>query len=597
MPILLLAEAQPRTVLDLVVVLAAAALGAMVARRLKLPVIASYLITGAIIGPTALGFVGSAASVEAISGIATILLMFTIGLHMDVGGVSSGVLRVVTVGFLSTTAAALAMWPITAMTSGVPGGLAVAMAMAMSSTAVVVRIMAERRETHKAHGRLIFGTLVVQDLLALGALAVVPLLAAWAGVKPRAGAEGGHASLLPADWPHLLKAAVSVGGIALLIGVSRLLLPTLLKEAGRGSNSEVSLVLSAAVALGSAIVAAGLGFSPELGAFLAGFVLATTPFKHQLSGQLTPMRDLFMAVFFTSIGLQLKLAVVRDDWLFILITVVAMVSIKAVANALIAWISGVTSAVATIFGLALCQAGEFTIVILAIAYSAGLVDDATRDRLIAVVVLSLMVTPTLYSLGLKLAPVAARIPVAGWSRAGKLRRAAEGRGSHDADAGGATVAGAEATAPKLANYVIIAGFGIVGRSLADRLEIAGVPFCIVDLNQHTISTQRSLGRSAYYGDISNPEVLESAGIDAADAVFLTIPDDEATLRACRIVRTLAPHIFIAARTSFLSKAMVATELGADQVIVEEVATAETMARQVLDRLERRRAAGLGRPPA
>ncbi|MGH7133087.1 MAG: cation:proton antiporter [Phycisphaerales bacterium] len=590
-PVLLAEAAQSRTVLDLVVVLAAAALGAMVARRLNLPVIASYLITGAIIGPTALKFVGNAASIEAISAIATILLMFTIGLHMDVDGLSSGMIRVVMVGFFATTAAALALWPITAISSGAPGGLAVAMALAMSSTAVVVRLMAERRETHKTHGRLIFGTLIVQDLLALAALAILPLLAAWAGATPKSGSEAAHASLLPEHWPHVVKAAVAITGIATLIGVSRLLLPSLLKEAGRGSSSEVALVLSAAVALGSAIVAAGLGFSPELGAFLAGFVLATTPFKHQLAGQLAPMRDLFMAVFFTSVGLQLKLTVVRDDWLFILLSLVALLSIKAVANALIAWIFGATAVIAALFGLALCQAGEFSIVILALANALGLTDDATRDRLIAVVVLGFIVTPSLYSLGHRIAPFMARFPVAGWSSAGALRRAVP---VTLAPAGDPAASPNPEPAPKLANYVIIAGFGIVGRSLADRLEVAGIPFCIVDLNQQTIATQRRLGRSAYYGDISNPEVLESAGIDAADAVFLTIPDDEATLRACRVVRTLAPHIFIAARTSFLSKAMVATELGADQVIVEEVATAETMARQVIERLERRRAAGVPR---
>jgi CPA2 family monovalent cation:H+ antiporter-2 len=132
--------------------------------------------------------------------------------------------------------------------------------------------------------------------------------------------------------------------------------------------------------------------------------------------------------------------------------------------------------------------------------------------------------------------------------------------------------------------VILAGFGVVGRAIADRLELAGVKFVLVDLNQHTIAMQRKLGRDAIYGDISNPQVLESAHIEQAGAVVLTIPDDEATLRACRVIRTQAPHVFIAARTSFLSKAMAASQLGADLVTVEEVATAETMARQVMEKI-------------
>jgi CPA2 family monovalent cation:H+ antiporter-2 len=587
MPILL-AESGSSTILSLVIVLVAAALGAILTRPLRLPVIASYLLTGALVG-LVFSRVVTPESVESISGIATILLMFTIGLHMDVGSLGGSLVKTLLVGVLSTLAAVLAVWPLLIGGLGVQGGLAVAMALSMSSTAVLVRVLAERRETHKVHGRLIFGTLVVQDLMALAFLATLPLIAAWAGVKPAGAGGGAHgASMMPEAWPAAAKAVGAIVGIALLIYLSRLILPGLLREAGRGTAAEVPLVLSGGVALGSAVIAAGLGFSPELGAFLAGFVLATTPFKHQLSGQLAPMRDLFMAVFFTAVGLKLDLTVMRDSWMIIILMVLALVTVKTLALGLVAWMFGATAAVAALFGLALWQAGEFTIVLLAVTKNLGLIDEQSVSRLIAVVVVSLALTPAVYSLGTWLGPKLAFIPVAGWSSAGKLRKQQK-EDEHDKPEGEGHPLADPANPNPIAKYAIIAGFGIVGRSLADRLEVLGVPFCIVDLNQQTIAMQRELKRRAVYGDISNPEVLESAGLSEADAVFLTIPDDEATLRACQRIRILAPHIFIAARTSFLSKAIVATELGADQVIVEEVATAETMARQVLDRLERRAA--------
>lgn len=584
-------------VIDLVILLTAAALVAMVLRRASLATIPSFLITGALIGPNALGLIQSNDNIASIGQVAVVMLMFTIGLHMDTAEFSGGMVKVFAVGIASTGAVIVALLPLTAGSGGgLPTGLAIAIALAMSSTAVVMRLVAERRETHKTHGRIIFGTLVVQDLIAIGGLALMPVLATWAGVH-RPGDEPVDAeagTLLPAGWPAYGKAAVAIAGIAVMILLSRLILPRLLKEATRGGGVEVLLVLSAAVALGSAAVASGLGFSAELGAFLAGFILATTPFRYQLSGQITPMRDLFMAVFFTAVGLKLDLHTVAESWQLVTVGLVATLVLKAVAITGVVWVLGATAPVAVICGLAMCQAGEFTIVLLSEASSQGLLKPGVLTGLTSVVVLSLILTPSLYGLGHRLRHYASRIPVSGWSKAMGLRNLppmpgadGEPRHGHDGHHDHAAPSSVSPGAPMLARYVIVAGFGVVGRALADRLEVAGVPFCIVDLNQNTIATQRRLGRQAVYGDITNTEVLTSAGIDRADAVLITIPDDEATLRACRVVRETNPTAFIAVRTGFLSKAMVAAQEGADHVTIEEVATAEAMARQVMDRLAAR----------
>lgn len=577
-------------VLDLVIILAAAAGVVMLLRYVRIGAIPAYLLTGALIGPHALRLVSSGDNVQAIGGLATILLMFIVGLHLDPSGLSGRMMGIFGLGTVSTVLSVACLWPLIAATSlGAPAALAVAIALAMSSTAVVLRILALQRETHKVHGRLIFGTLVVEDLLALVGLAVLPLLASWAGNKEGQGgggsAHGAHgATLLPHSWPGWAQFVVAIGGVAVLIGVCRKLLPWLMREAARHTSQEVPLVLSAAVALAAAILAAGLGFSPELGAFLAGFLLAGTPFKYQLSGQLIPLRDLFMAVFFTAVGLQVDVRVVADGWPLILLALLGLVVVKTSVMCVGAWFFGATPAVAIIYALALFQAGEFSIVILSATHNQGLIDDQTMAQLTVVVVSGLILTPPLFQLGHWLRPFAVKIPVAGWSKAGALREPT----SQEEKA--ADEAANEGKAKPLHEHVVIAGFGVVGRAIADRLEIAGLPFCIVDLNQQTIKTQRKLGRHALYGDVSNPDVLESAGVDHAAGVVLTIPDDEATLRACRVVRTLSPHVFIAARTSFLSKAIAATQLGADHVTVEEVATADTMARQVMDRLASRAAA-------
>lgn len=576
--------------LDLLIVLAAAASVPMFFRRLRVATIPGYLVAGAIIGPAALALVRNGGNIDQIKNLAVVLLMFTIGLHLDIASLSGGLVHIVAVGVASTLGTVVLAWPVTALMGvPVPAALAIAMAMSMSSTAVVLRLLAEKRETHRMHGRLCVGIAIIQDMLALAMLAALPLLGRWAGASPAAdGAAHPHGDL----GQMALGAATALGAIAVLIGFGRFVLPRLLREAAREPSGEATLVLSSAVALGAAVLTASQGFSPELGAFLAGFLLSSTPFRYQLAGQLSPLRDLFMAVFFTAVGLQLDARTLLAAWPVVLIGLPALIVIKAGVIGVCTWAAGATAPVAGRTGFSLAQAGEFSIVILGLAGVQGVIEPNEQTVAITLVVLSLMVTPTLYTWGQRLQPTLAGIPPARWRTGDALREKAP------APAAGAEVgAGASreesagdaglipSAAPPKARRAIIAGFGVVGRAVADHLEVHGVPFTIVELNAKTVETQEQLGRSVVFGDIGNPAVLEHAGIHEADTVFLTIPDDDATARACQAIRQLAPHVFIAARTTYLSTAFAASAAGADDVTIAEVATAEAMAKRVLSRLK------------
>lgn len=611
---LLLAEAtgDRPVVVDLLLMLLAAGLVGLAARYIRLSTIPAFLMTGAIIGPTALGLISGDQSIAGIVQVATILLMFTIGLHMDPSELrGGGMVSVLAIGVISTAGVVLVLWPILIVLLG--GGsasvwpaLAVAMAMSMSSTAVIVRILQEQRLVHRLIGRICIAVSIAQDLLSLAMLALLPVLALWAGQN---AAQGGQAEavtstafLLPAAWPELAKYAAGIVLMAVYIAAARVALPRLMLVASAGRAGEIPLVIASGAGLGTAVFAAGLGFSPELGAFVAGFLLAGTSAKHQLAGQLMPMRDLFMAVFFTAVGLKLDLGVVRDEWMLILALSVAVILVKFGVIALTSWALGATATVSMRSSLLLAQAGEFTIVLLSMSMMLKLVDDVAGAAVIATVIISLCLSPVLFGLGPKLARWTDRIPVNRFAASASLREAqqpattpkpaAEGEAaSGDAATADASAQASPAATPalsdRMASHVIIAGFGVVGRSLADQLEVANVPFCIVDLNRVTIDTQRRLGRQAIYGDISSIEVLEPAGLDRADAVILTVPDDEAVMRACEQIRGMRPDVYIAARTSFLSKAMTAMQLGADHVTVEEVATAQVMAKQVIEGLRSR----------
>lgn len=592
----------PRLFIDLLAILATAAVVATLFKRLKLESIPGYLVAGALVGPRALQLVRTPESVEQISELAIIMLMFTIGLMLETSALKRGMLSILAVGTLSTLAVALGFWPI-GMLLGLdpPQAIVVGLAISMSSTAVLLRIMQQRRELKQPHGQMCLGISIAQDILSVVFLAALPLLTAW-----HLGDAADHPTHSKGMSPAMLW-GIRLVAVTCIIILGRIGLPWLLNFVARSdtaqggtAGAELVLVTSAALAVGAAIILAGLGFSPEMGAFLAGFMLSFTPYRHQLAGQLAPMKDLLMAIFFTAVGLRLDPSVFISNWAHVLFGVMIVVIGKSLAIGLSAWILGASGSVAVLGAVYLANAGEFSLVIFSAAAGEGLLSKEGLATSIGIVVISLVVSPLLVEPAHRWALKAGRIPLAPWITRSVMR-------SHAA----ATSPAAPHTAPELQHggspesgeeqggdlphdlkdhRVIIAGYGPVGRSIAERLIRRGIPIVVIEMNPKTVATQSTLGRSIVYGDVTNAEVLESAGIRSADALVITVPDEIAVMRACQVARSLAPEIFIATRTNYLSQAIRARALGADSVIVEEIVTAEAMSTLVTELLEARRKA-------
>ncbi|MHC4109339.1 MAG: cation:proton antiporter domain-containing protein, partial [Planctomycetota bacterium] len=436
----------------------------------------------------------------------------------------------------------------TAMAFGLsrPAALTLCMAFSLSSTAVVLRILAARRELRRRSGRLSFSVLVIQDIIVLGMLAVLPAVATWDGAAGSAGA-GVAAAQEPVSWiDFIADAFLMIGGVAALVVVSKTVLPRLLRESLRGRRLEVMMLVGLAAALAAALVAQSIGFSLEMGAFLAGFVLSGTPFRHQLSGQIRPLRDIFSALFFTTVGMKVNPALVVEYWWVILCAVAALIIIKSVVISGVCWSVGAIAANAVIVGLSLAQAGEFSLILIGEAADLAIFGGQVEANAIAVVVISLILTPALADLGRRLGRASTSIGHAPWVKSSLF--------------GG----GPEIDTPPEQDFthVIIGGFGPVGRRLAQELEQAGISYSVIELNPDTVIEQLRQRRSMVFGDVANLRVLESAGIGHADALILTVPDEEAVLRACAVARRRSPTMFIAARTGLLSKSRAATEIGA-----------------------------------
>ncbi|MHC4216914.1 MAG: cation:proton antiporter domain-containing protein [Planctomycetota bacterium] len=557
-------EADRTVAVDLFLILAVAGVVAIFMQRLRLAIVPAYLIAGALIGPNVpWSILSDQQSLEQVSHLAIVLLLFGIGLEMDISILKRGLGRTIIIG-VGTCALTILVGLPTAMFFGLsrPAALVLCMAFSLSSTAVVLRILAARRELRRRSGRLSFAILVIQDIIVLAMLAALPAVARWGGagvVEPQE----------PVRWiDFVADAFLMFGGVLALVIVSKTVLPRILAESLRGRRLEVMMLVGLATALAAALVAQSIGFSLEMGAFLAGFVLSGTPFRHQLSGQIRPLRDIFSALFFTTVGMKVDPALVIEGWWVILLAVAAVIIIKSVVISGVCWSAGALAANALIVGLALAQAGEFSLILIGEAGDLGIFGAHIEANAIAVVVISLILTPALADLGRRLGRAAAGIGHAPWVRSSLF--------------GG----GAEVDTPPEQDFthVIIGGFGPVGRRVAEELEQAGISYTVIELNPDTVIEQLRQRRSMVFGDVANLRVLESAGIGHADALILTVPDEEAVLRACEVARRRSPTLFISARTGLVSKAKSAANMGADHVTVDEMAAAEAMVRVIMDHI-------------
>ncbi len=517
---------------ELVIVVAIATVGVALFERVRLPAIGGFLVMGALLGPGGLGVVGDAQEIRALAELGVVFLLFEIGLELPLDalrrfGRATLVAGAVQVGFTIAAVAALATALGVAPTSAlVLGGL-----VAMSSTALVMRLLAERREIDTPYGRLCVGILIFQDLCLVPMLVGMPILS---GEVP--------ASALPI--------AMALGKTALALGVlvigARVVFPWLLHRVASLRSSELMSLLAFLLALGSAVAAEHMGLTLAVGAFSAGVVLASSPYAHQVQAELVPLRGVLLAVFFTSIGMLFDPAVLRDAAPAVLAYVVAVLGIKTgivIASASLVVRQDARTAVRT--GLGLAQTGEFSFVLAAAAAAAGLLDERLHEVFVAGSIATLVATPFLFAAAPRLADFVTR-------GADRIQRPT----APDAEQGSDPVA-------------VLVGFGIGGRTLARGLRAAGVPYAIVESNPHAAVAARGAGEPMVFGDATRPPILEKARIDRARVVSIAISDPIATRRVTALVRARAPHAHIVVRTHYVKEVDDLYALGASRVVAEE----------------------------
>jgi CPA2 family monovalent cation:H+ antiporter-2 len=517
---------------QLLLALAIAAAGVALFARLGLPPIPGFLVMGALVGPGALGLAPSSEAVRSLAEFGVVFLMFEIGLELPLDMLRRAWRTLAAVGALQVTVT-LAVVALGAAALGLSGRNALVMGglVAMSSTALVMRLLAERGETDSPHGQLAVGVLIFQDLCIVPLLVGLPILAGVVTLSPKPLALA------------LGKAGLALGALFVATGFA---VPWVLDRLVRLRSRELFSLVAFLLAVGSAVAAEAMGLTLAVGAFCAGIMLGSSPWAHQLTAEIVPLRGVLLGVFFTAIGMLFEPAVALRLWPDVLIYLGAVVVLKAVV------VFGVVTLalrrsprLGLLTGIALAQTGEFSFVLAEEAGGFGLLSPDLQQVFVAGSIMSLLATPFLIQLGPTLA---ARVSGGG----------ARARGGSEAD----MVSGEPA-------QVLLVGFGLTGRTIARVLRAARIRYRGVDTNPENVRAARRAGEPVAYGDATRPAMLHHLGVEQARLVAIAISDPFATRAVVSHVRVIAPKARIVVRTRYVAEVDTLYRAGASAVIAEE----------------------------
>jgi CPA2 family monovalent cation:H+ antiporter-2 len=525
-------------VISIAILLAAALVGGMIAHRLRQPVILGYLVVGVGVGPYALGLVSDLALIEAAATMGVALLMFTLGLEVSVAqlrqvgkvGLWGGVAQVfITFGLGLVVGMTAFGWSVS---QSVVFGLVIS----LSSTMVCLKVLMERGELDSVHGRIMVAILVLQDISVVLMVVIIPLLGEPVG------------SLVLALALALGKAALFIG-IAVVLGLW--VLPWLLGRIGGVRSRELFLLTVLVLCLGAALGTHVFGLSVVFGAFVIGLVLRESRFGHRALAEITPLRDIFAALFFVSLGMLLNPRFVLDNWGLILATVAAIVIIKFLVVFGLVRIFGYSGRIAFLTGAGLLQIGEFSFILAQVGVNMGIVSTHFYSLILASALITMILTPFSINSG-------------SWIYA-KLNRVRTGREPVPDD-----VPVLPAPGPHRGRkYVVIAGYGRVGRNIAQGLRDADIPYTVIELDPETISELRCGGTACVYGDASNARVLNRVNLSKARALAVTFPDPLAVVTAVKAALTINPKLNVIARVHRKKEAELLNSLGVTELVSPE----------------------------
>ncbi|MFA6333449.1 MAG: cation:proton antiporter [Methanoregula sp.] len=521
-------------------------------QRLKIPSIVSYLIIGILVGPYSFGIITNQDAIDTFGNIGIVLLLFTIGLEFSFQKLLRSWRTVIIGGMVQVCITIAAITFITEY-SGMPfsEALIFGFIVSLSSTAIVMKILQEKGEVDTLQGRTLLGILIFQDLAIIPMMLIAPLLG---------GSGGLDLGTLPLQ---MLKIAII---LLVIIVMARWVIPAFLYKVACEKNRELFLITLAGICVLIAWLTSEAGLSFTLGAFIAGLIIGESDYNINALGHIIPFRDVFAAIFFLSIGMLLNTQTVFSEFYYVAMIVIIIIVVKILTGAAAAAVIGMPLRVCVFSGLALCQIGEFSFVLAKTGLDSALIPNTVYQIFLAGAIITMALTPFTMNAAPKAVDLIYRI-VPALSLRGRTEPAEE-------------------TEKVLSDHIIIAGYGITGKTVARAAAISGIPYMVIELNPEIIQKERSTFRPHFmYGDAVQAEVLEHAGIHRARTLVIVVSDEESIPRIITTARELAPNVHILARTRHVRHARALLDLGADEVISEEFESSLEIFSRVLRKYE------------
>jgi K+:H+ antiporter len=511
--------------------------------QFRLPSIAGFLVAGALIGPHGLNLIGDIGTVQVLAEIGVVLLLFTIGIEFSLVQLAS-LRRLLFVGGPIQVGSVLAVAWLGAVGVGLSWqeGIFWGCLLSLSSTAIVLKALANKGDSDSIHGRTTIGILIFQDLAVVPMMLLTPILAS--------RVEGSGASVL-----YTLAGSILVVG--LIIAAARYAVPKLLEHIVRSRSRELFLLTIIVLCLGIAWLTSLGGLSLALGAFIAGLVISESEYSHQAMADVLPFRDSFNSLFFVSIGILMNWRVLIDHSVLVMGLLLAILLVKFVAGFVASLAMHNPPRSAFMVGVALAQVGEFSFLLAQQGQESGLLRGDPYQVFLSVSVLSMIVTPFL----MQWSPLVAR-------RIEAMQRLRHWLPSRTE----AHVLQTEGKQIRLKDHVIIVGYGLNGRNLARVLNETEIPHLALDLDGDTVRRESRHGVPIYYGDATNPNVLRHVKIEEAKVLVVAISDPFITRRTVQVAKGLNPKIHIVVRTRYLRELEELHDIGADDVVPEEFET-------------------------
>lgn len=502
-----------------IVFLASAVLFVPLAKRLGLGSVLGYLIAGIVIGPFVIGLVGEEGQdIMHFAEFGVVMMLFLIGLELEPKLLWRLRKSIIGLGGLQLIISTVVIGAVFLATE-IPWkqALALGIIFSMSSTAIVMQLLREKGLMRTPSGQSAFSVLLFQDIAVIPMLALFPLLAT---LSVSRNLNEQHASTFVEGQPGWIQTFIVIGSVASIIIAGRLLLRPLLRIVAKTGIREVFTALALLIVAGIAGLMTKVGLSPALGAFIAGVVLANSEYRHELESDIEPFKGLLLGLFFIAVGASINFPLIASQPWTVVGWVAALLIIKTAILFVLGRLFKLSNAQNFIFSFSLSQVGEFAFVLFSFALQEGILPQETVNLMVAVVAISMGLTPLLMMLNERLILPRLGTPEVERKKDDEINEK---------------------------NPVIIAGFGHFGNTIGRFLRANNVQATYLDINSDTVDTLRKLGFKVFYGDASRHELLQAAGADEAKIIIIAIAEPEARLEMIETVKKHFPHLHILVR--------------------------------------------------